>query len=330
MAGEDDFILTQYEGNATSELDGWRDNVGALASIDPAAPERDERKVDVGPALVVISWNVWIGHGRIRDLVARVRNGDFLAQGAVPDAPLVVLAQEVYREDQSIAPGRTRHSGRISRAKSGSQREDITDTARALGMGLRYAPSMRNGVLQSDRGNAVLSTLPLYDARAIELPHVHQRRVAVAATVRLGSAAVQLVSAHLSPRGPAGYQMLGMAGRALQTKHLLTAIRDDGAVLGADLNLVGGRREIAWRLLQSAGFTEGVPSRPPRWRHTFHGVPRVLIDYLLFRDPAGSIAHAPVVRLDEHSQDRGPLVFGSDHHPLLAAIRLTAAEDASR
>jgi hypothetical protein len=120
-----------------------------------------------------------------------------------------------------------------------------------------------------------------------------------------------------------------MAGRALQTKHLLAAL-PDSAVLGADLNLAGGRRELAWSLLQSAGFTEGVPSRPPPWRHTFHGVARVLIDYLLFRDPAGIIAHAPVFRLDEHPQDRGPLVFGSDHHPLLAAVHLTTAERTGR
>ena len=330
MTGDDDFLLTPYDGNASSEPDGWRGNVGALVAIDPATPVREPKAADDGPTLVVISWNVWIGHGRIRDLVARVRNGDFRAQGAAPDAPLVVLAQEVYREDQSIALGKTRHAGSISRAIAGRQREDVTDTARSLGMHLRYAPSMRNGVLQSDRGNAVLSTLPLYDARAIELPHVHQRRVAVAATVQLGGTALQLVSAHLNPRGSVGYQLLGMAGRALQAKHLLAALRDDSAVLGADLNLAGGRREMAWRLLQSAGFTEGVPSRPPRWRHTFHGVPRVLIDYLLFRDRAGVIARAPVVRLDEHPQDRGPLVFGSDHHPLLAAVHLTTSEDTSR
>ena len=61
-------------------------------------------------------------------------------------------------------------------------------------------------------------------------------------------------------------------------------------------------------------------------------LPRLLIqlDYLLFRDPAGIIAQAPVVRLDEHPQDRGPLVFGSDHHPLLAAVHLTHPNGTSR
>lgn len=330
MAGDDNFSLTPYGGDAPSVLDGWRANVGAPVAIDPAVPIHEAANADDGSALVVISWNVWIGHGRLRELVTRVRNGDFLAQGAAPDAPLVVLAQEVYREDQSIAPGKTRHTGRTSRARAGYQREDITDTARGLGMGVRYAPSMRNGVLQSDRGNAILSTLPLHDAHAIELPYAHQRRVAVAATVQIGGTALHLVSAHLDPRGPVGYQVLGTAGRARQAQHLLASLREGCTVLGADLNLAGGRRELAWRLLQGAGFTEGVPSRPPAWRHTFHGVPRVLIDYLLFRDPAGIIAGAPVVRLDEHPQDRGGLVFGSDHHPLLAAVHLAAAENAGR
>jgi endonuclease/exonuclease/phosphatase family metal-dependent hydrolase len=49
-------------------------------------------------------------------------------------------------------------------------------------------PSMRNGPATSvsqreDRGNAVLSTEPLTDVTAIELPFGRQRRVAVAATV---------------------------------------------------------------------------------------------------------------------------------------------------
>jgi hypothetical protein len=29
-----------------------------------------------------------------------------------------------------------------------------------------------------------------------------------------------------------------------------------------------------------------------------------------------------VQRLDEHPQDRGPRVFGSDHHPLVARLDL--------
>jgi hypothetical protein len=47
-----------------------------------------------------------------------------------------------------------------------------------------------------------------------------------------------------------------------------------------------------------------------------------VLDYLLVRDRLGAIRQAVVHRLDEHPQDRGPRVFGSDHHPLLARIDL--------
>jgi hypothetical protein len=36
------------------------------------------------------------------------------------------------------------------------------------------------------------------------------------------------------------------------------------------------------------------------------------------------VRHATVERLDEHPQDRGPTVFGSDHHPLVARLELDA------
>ncbi len=96
---------------------------------------------------------------------------------------------------------------------------------------------------------------------------------------------------------------------------------------GAPLNLGRGRYERAWRLLGEAGFTFGVPPSLPRWRHTFHALPRLVLDYLLVRDRTGVIAEASVHRLDEHPQDRGARVFGSDHHPLLARIDLQPSRE---
>jgi endonuclease/exonuclease/phosphatase family metal-dependent hydrolase len=197
------------------------------------------------------------------------------------------------------------------------------ETARGLGLSLRYAPSMRNSVSRSDRGNAILSSLPLEEAHAFELPLVLQRRVAVTATVRVGGARLRLVSAHLDPRGPPGHRWLGAAGRELQARYLLSSVTDDTVVLGADLNLGRGRYERAWRLLGEAGFTFGVPPSLPRWRHTFHALPRLILDYLLIRDRHGTtVRESRIHRLDEHPRDRGSRVFGSDHHPLLARIDL--------
>ncbi len=271
---------------------------------------------------MVLSWNVWIGRGRLREVVARIRNGDYRKLGADPDLPLVVLVQEAHRSDSSIPPLGDGGAGRVLMARLGQQ-EDIVESAHELRMNLRYAPSMRNGALPSDRGNAILSTLPVEGAHAIELPLVLQRRVAVTAAVRLGDTRVGLISAHLDPRGPPGHKWLGAAGRALQAQHLVSSIHDDTAILGADLNLGRGRYEQAWRLLGSAGFTFGVPPSLPTWRHTFHALPRLVLDYLLVRNRQGVIGEARVHRLDEHPNDRGPRVFGSDHHPLLARIDLT-------
>ena len=298
-------------------LERWRRNVGAPVALDLAS----DAPVPAGRSLVVLSWNVWIGRGRLGEVITRIRNGDFAALGAEPDAPLIVLAQEAYRCDDTIPPAPVGPRGRTLVAHLRPQ-EDVVETARDLGLNLRYAPSMRNGTQQSDRGNAILSTLPLYEAQAVELPLVLQRRVAVCAGIRVGGTSIRLASAHLDPRGPPGRQWLGGAGRALQARHLLASISDDTVILGADLNLGRGRSERAWRLFGEAGFTFGVPPSSPPWRHTFHALPRLVLDYLLVRDRSGAVAHARIHRLDEDVRDRGPRVFGSDHHPLLARIDL--------
>jgi endonuclease/exonuclease/phosphatase family metal-dependent hydrolase len=291
-------------------LAAWRSNVGHPVALDLGPPGVATEVTH----LAVLSWNLWIGRGRLAEVVGRVRDST--------DAPLVVLAQEAFRADESVP-----HRAVARRAAGGFPprlvpRADIVETARELRLNLRYAPSMRNGTGASDRGNAILSDLPLDGVRAFELPFVLQRRVPLMATLPLSSGPVHLVSAHLDPRGPAGARVVGGAGRARQTRYLLDRLGGDIVVLGADLNLSRGTRERAWRLLHEAGFATGVPPARHSWRHTFHALPRLVLDYLLLRDGAGRVAAARVERLDEHPRDRGPTVFGSDHHPLLAHIDL--------
>ncbi len=295
----------------------WRENVGEPVALDTGAgaPPGDPR------ALVVVSWNLWIGRGRLSELVGRVRAGAFAHLGADPGLPLILLLQEAYRADGSV-PDRSNGWGPREIPTRQRPREDIAEAAAGLGLNLRYAPSMRNGAESSDRGNAVLSSLPLHQAAAIELPLEYQRRVAVAATLVAGGRRIRLVSVHLDPRGPIGYKWLGAAGRAVQARHLLDLLEDDTVLLGADLNLGRGRAEPTWRYLDEAGFGPGVPPALPSWTHTYHALPRLVLDYLLVRDRAGCIGRAHVHRLDEDAADRGPSVFGSDHHPLLARVDL--------
>ena len=257
----------------------------------------------------MLSWNVAIGLGRLEEVVTKVR-------GPV-SRPLIVLLQEAFRADNTV-PERalTRHTGGKSPRQS---RNDIVEAAHALGMSLRYAPSMRNGVHRSDRGNAILSSVSIERARAFALPHVRQRRIVVAAEVS-GLPWLTFVSAHLDTRRRSGMQ----SGRLRQAGDLGSRLSeewgtDQTIILGADLNSYLGTREPMFRGLARAGF-QRLALNPPV-RHTFHarGL-RMLLDHVLIKNTEGAIAAATVTRLDETASDRERDIFGSDHHPLLARI----------
>jgi endonuclease/exonuclease/phosphatase family metal-dependent hydrolase len=307
---------------ADPRLAGWRGAVGAPLAQDAAAADRAAAPPEI---VLLLAWNVWIGRGRLDELVSQLR--------AQHPLHLVVLAQEVFRKDDTIPRDASAYAASDFSQRAFPER-DIAGLARELGLHLRYVPSMRNGAHRSDRGNAILSTLPLEDTVAWELPFSYQRRVALAATVRLPDGrALRVCSAHLDPRGGSARDLLGVLGRGAQAQALLERLDEDGAaavVLAADLNLARGRRERAFRVFAEAGFRHGVPERPPDWAHTYHRMPRLLLDWVLVRDPERMIAGLDIRRLDEEPLDRGPYVYGSDHHPLLARLQLVPAEAETR
>ena len=317
--------LTTFEGDP--RIASWRAAVGAPVAV---AAHGSPAPRPTSPELLVISWNLWIGRGHVADALAHARAA-CLPSGDAPAPPIVLLVQEAYRNGDAVPAKPERLVGASDFSRRAFPEHDIAAVARSLGMHLVYAPSMRNGIHQSDRGSAILSSLPLERPAAWELPFSFQRRVAVAATVRVAGREVHLASAHLDPRGGSARDFLGVFGRGLQAaglaRGLLEYSGNSGAptLLGADLNLARGRRERAWRVLAEAGFRHGVPEHPPTWRHTYHRTPRLLLDWLLVRDARGAVAHAEVRRIDENAADRGPYVFDSDHHPLAARVRLTPA-----
>jgi endonuclease/exonuclease/phosphatase family metal-dependent hydrolase len=261
--------------------------------------------------LVVVNWNTHVGGGDIGRLFSEV------ARSAGPDIPLVFLLQEAYREGPEVPHVLDRHAsfaGLIRSARHEGTREEIETVATSLGLHAYYVPSMRNGGPPSDedRGNAILSTVPLHDLSAIELPFERQRRVAVAATVRGRTLdgkpwSLRVLSAHLD--NMSGWRRLWVAGgelgRLRQVRGLLAAVDGDRPlVLGADLNTWFGFRDSAY-LAAARALPEG---NDIDRRATFRGLLR--LDHLFFRLNPGWRATS------RRAEDN----YGSDHYPLIGTI----------
>jgi endonuclease/exonuclease/phosphatase family metal-dependent hydrolase len=153
-------------------------------------------------------------------------------------------------------------------------------------------------------GPAILSTRPLEDTHAIDLPAERQHRVAAAATIVVAGQRLFVVSAHLENRldllrgGP-----FADRARGRQADALIAAFPPDGhGIVGGDMNTMLGPTEPAWRaFLARFSDTPPEPSEP-----TFRD--RLVLDHVFFDLPDRWRATRRVVR------ER----YGSDHHPVLA------------
>jgi endonuclease/exonuclease/phosphatase family metal-dependent hydrolase len=288
-------------------LEQWRAAVGPPVFAAASA--------DAGPAvstLTLVSWNTALGAGDVQTLVADLRR-------TAPDRPIVMLLQEVYRggpEVPSLLSGNTAFASRLEGLRADGHRDEVEAIASALGMNAYYVPSMRNGsplLSDEDRGNAILSTLPLSNLTAFELPFERQRRVAVGATVNGSSRSgtpwqLRVVSAHLdNMAGPKRLWIGAEFGRVRQTRGLIDQLSNERPlVLGGDFNTWFGFTDEAFRETARAFPGTRVTDR----RATFRGLLR--LDHLFFRLPDGW--NARFHRADER--------YGSDHYPLIATIDL--------
>lgn len=294
------------------DLDLWCATVGAPVVESRASP------ATLSTRLIVVSWNIHVGGGDLERLVGDLRAGR-LTEGE-QDLPFVLLLQEAFRAGERIpaldgtgAPV----PSRIAPLSLTFARTDTTQLAARLGVNVFYVPSMRNGPdddpsSREDRGAAILSTLPFEELRAIELPLERQRRVAIAARLRVATsdgapADLLAVSVHLENRtGIARAFMASPTARKRQARALAAALADANAVvMGGDLNTWTGSAEPALSILRSA---LGSPIADDR-RPTFVGGRR--IDFILARLPAGwALSYR---RLDDR--------YGSDHYPLVAILQ---------
>ena len=303
-------------------IDAWCDTTGPPVVRTAAAPDGDDGgRVPALDELVVVSWNVHVGAGDLEGLVARLRRGEF--SGGRPVTRFVLLLQEVFRQSDAI-PEVTPRRVRLPRAapRDGRTRFEVVDLAARLGLALYYAPSMRNGAAtaaREDRGNAILSTEPLTDLAAIELPFERQRRVALAASIAVRRhdgvvTPLRVVNVHLEVAASA--RRLWMFGRLRQrqVRELLATLPAAGpVVVGGDFNTWFGFSDNAYRTMAAAMPDAAAGDRRPTFRRWLR------LDHVFSRPPDGWSVRA--WRLDD--------AYGSDHYPLIAhfgAVPALAAE----
>jgi endonuclease/exonuclease/phosphatase family metal-dependent hydrolase len=294
-------------------LDRW------CAAVGPAVVESFAPAV-IRPAgtIAVVTWNTHVGSGDIGALVASLQRGD------VAGAPLmefVLLLQEAVRRGAEVPTAVPRGAAAARRIVGpAGPGQDVVAAARAAGLNVAYVPSMRNGRDAEDRGNAVLSTLPLLSIEAIELPFGRQRRVAVSVMLRASprTRPFRVVDVHLDTAlrfgsgGPARW-------RRRQADALVDALKgtEVPTIVAGDLNSWWGNDEPAVQDLRRAfpGAVDRV--RRDTWSGPLASSAR--LDHMF-----ASGWNAP---LDVR---RWPRRFGSDHFPLYVVIPDIDAEEPAR
>jgi endonuclease/exonuclease/phosphatase family metal-dependent hydrolase len=288
-------------------LDSWCAGVGP-AVIRPSSSLADPSRPISLAEVTFVSWNVHVGNGDVRAFVADLRAGRLARNRKV--GHFVLLLQEAVRAE-GVPPYERGTAGAHRIATRDMASADIVQLSRDLDLSLIYVPSMRNGNSlespASDRGNAILSTLPLSEPVAVELPGERQRRVTIISTFTLSSDSassmpVSVGVIHLDALG--GPQRLWALWtpwmRERQIKLLESALPEGTLVLGADLNTWHGTDELAVRVL-SHRF------RNTRTRREYVGLGFRVLDYLFFG--AGNNRSA---RSEQLAQ-----TYGSDHRPLI-------------
>ena len=226
-------------------LASWCETVG------PVGFHRRSGTLNPGATLVV-TWNLHGGAGDVRALLTRLRDDE---RGAGrPEPNVILLLQEAIRI--GAAPARVPSGSSIPRRVASRRADvaDIMDVARMEDLNAIYVPSMRNGREGSngrdgrpeDRGNAILSTLPISDVAAIELPFAAQRRVAVSARLGDSSGGLHAVSVHLDTFGGHGRKAsalvdalatLGVKGPLLVAGDFNSAMRRDAVIRSSGVEL---------------------------------------------------------------------------------------------
>jgi endonuclease/exonuclease/phosphatase family metal-dependent hydrolase len=283
-------------------LDLWCHSVGR-----PVFEPRPTATGDIA-GMRILSWNVHVGAGRLEALLPQL-----LEDAARDGLGLTILLQETFRAGDAVPEA---YPSGLQVPKAIRPRRpamDVRDIAVQFGLSVAYAPSMRNGAATSltereDRGNAILSTEPLLDARAIELPFGKQRRVAVTALIpaRNGAQAIRVVSTHFDTNGERAAQAAALSER-------LMSFTDATIFVGGDLNSRGGLKDQAVRALASriplASCGTGRTNRWPLRLDVLFPIGR--LDFMFASMDEGEMESCETL----------PDAYDSDHLPLLMTLR---------
>lgn len=296
-------------------IGAWCRGVGA--PLIDATPGTVGRPVPTLEDLVVVSWNAHLADGRLTDLIADLRRG--VLTGGRPVEHFVLLLQELYRRGSDVPAFEPDARTAFAILPRNPKAPDARDYAQQLGLAIAYVPSMRNGAeMMEDRGNAIISTEPLHDLFALELPLERQRRVAAGAAilVRTGGSIepLQVVDTHLEPLAAPSSLWVLRNPRRRQVNALLELFRQPrfergvGTLVGGDFNTVqGGAREEAYRRVRA--WSHSLDREDPRSTHLLGR-----LDYIFARLVTGW--RVSTSRVDEK--------YGSDHHPVLARFHRVA------
>lgn len=294
------------------ELRAWCSSVGS-----PLAVNNVSEPGDIG-TLLVVSWNVDVGAGRLDDFLDDLLAGKWTEGVQVAD--YVLLLQEAYRTDESIprlAPKDSKKGNGIHHGEEDFH-SDVWHLAQERNLDLFYVPGMRNGDDREDRGNAFLSTLPLSEFAAYELPPERQRRVAASAMVSGQTAgrpwSVRMINVHLENRARWKSPLSTFGGaRQDQMSALLDAVgmRLEATIMGGDFNVwFKESNEGTIKLIRSYLVQAGESSELPTV-HPGKKLPERRVDYLFYsRDRNWNVTY-------KRADDR----YDSDHYPVL--IRIT-------
>jgi endonuclease/exonuclease/phosphatase family metal-dependent hydrolase len=324
----DQVILWKNEVDARDQdaLRSWCEAVGPPVLMNCPG---GSKKINLTDTLVVVSWNTHVGSAQLSRFVLDLRSGRFT--NGKPVTHFVLLLQEVLRRrfrTPVLTQTNTETGADVPLTRAEGRRVDIVETAIQSNLGVLYVPSMRNSapkddLLAEDRGNAILSTLPLASPIAVELPLERQRRVAIAANVSGQSTSgtswtIQLVSVHLENRAlwSKVFRTFGRA-RLNQIAALLRAIPlETPIVLAGDFNTwFRGTREPAIRYARE--MFDRPAALPEHGTVKFGSVlPERITDYVLFRVPDHWLV----------SYHRADELYGSDHYPLIGLLRMGSAK----